>query len=430
MVVCKIIYRVGDLGVAMVVLQRSEAEEVREQPSWVLLFGRRKVGKTFLVRNFLEWDVYVMVRRDGVSIAEGLDVGWIEDPRALSGAVGRALGEGRTVVVDEFQRLPEWFLDEVSLHHPSGKLILSGSSMRVVDKVLGSRSPLLALVFPYRLDLVRPRDVLVSLGEMDPARAIEFGAFLREPWLTQLVRGWKDVERELYRTLSTARFAVPALVGEVFVESERSMSRVYEALIRGMGGGLWRPGDLAHRLTNTGLIGTEGSNYIREYLHNLETMGLVTSIPLFRKARMKAYRLTSSFMETYYYIADRHQTDEVDRPFGEVRENLRKMVAQAVERFVGRAFADLEDGQLECSFDPELDLVVTGGRERRPVVVGEVKWGRYDAGDVRTFAAKVEDLRCRKVFLCRDVVEAERVGEVEVMGPADLVRTVTGDLSP
>ena len=91
---------------------------------------------------------------------------------------------------------------------------------------------------------------------------------------------------------------------------------------------------------------------------------------------------------------------------------------------MGRLFAELEQGQLEYSFDPELDFIITKGRKRKPVLVGEVKWGRYDNSQVRSFEAKVEDLSCRKVFITKRVTGRGTVGEVELMGAEDIVRLV------
>ncbi len=39
--------------------------------------------------------------------------------------------------------------------HIGGKLVLSRSSRRVVDKILSSGGPFLGLLAPYRLDLVK-----------------------------------------------------------------------------------------------------------------------------------------------------------------------------------------------------------------------------------------------------------------------------------
>lgn len=425
MVVCKIINSRRALYGPMLVLDRSEVQQINDTPGWILIYGRRKVGKTFLIRNFLEYDIFITVKRDGQSYCEGLVTGRYNSFEDLIDTIKGHIIDGRTVVVDEFQRLPEGFLDELAIFHPSGKVILSGSSLHVVERVLGSGTPLLGLVSVHRLDLVRPVDMLVSLADMRPEVAVPYAAYLREPWLVPMLKRAGNIEVALHEVIPNARFAVSALVGEVFTESDRRLSQTYEAIIRGLGAGLWRPGDLAHRLQNAGLIGHEGSNYLHSYLTNLERMGLVETVPIYRKAKMKVYRLKSQFLETYYYLADRHQTDEIDRSLMEIKHNLRRMVSQSVERFVGQLFQQLEGGQLEYSFDPELDLIITTGRKRTPVVVGEVKWGRYDRRDVKVFADKVEDLTCRKVLITKKVTSKGKVDEVEVLDASALIGLAT-----
>ena len=55
----------------------------------------------------------------------------------------RTLLEGNeTVILDEFQRLPERFWEALALQHPNGKLVACGSSLGIVKKVLDRRSPL------------------------------------------------------------------------------------------------------------------------------------------------------------------------------------------------------------------------------------------------------------------------------------------------
>jgi hypothetical protein len=397
MVVCKIINTWNGIDDSVLILERSEVTKLRDTPGWILIYGRRKVGKTFLIRNFLEYDIFVTVKRDGQSYSQGLveqRFGSFED---LIDTLKAHIEAGRTVVVDEFQRLPEGFLDELAIFHPSGRVMLSGSSLHVVEKVLGSGTPLLGLVSVHRLDLVRPKDMLSSLTHMRPDVAISYAAYLREPWLVPMLKQAQDINKALHHVIPQARYAVSALVGEVFTESDRQMSQTYEAIIRGIGAGLWRPGDLAHRLQNAGLIGNEGSNYLRPYLVNLERMGLVETVPLFGKAKWRVYRLKSQFLETYYYLSDKHQIDEIDRPYRDIKFNLQKMVTQSVERFVGQLFQQVEEGQLEYSFEPELDFIITSGRKRTPVLVGEVKWGRIDKKDVKVFADKVEDMTCRDI---------------------------------
>ena len=402
-------------------ISRSEAEDIKAIPGWVLLYGRRKVGKTFLLRHFVPHDAYFSVRRGGSVLFEGPPMESLGSPTLLMERVGALLRAGRTVVMDEFQRLPDAFLDDVALMHPSGRLVLSGSSMGVVGRVLGRRAPLLGLASPYRLGLVRPSDALLGLDAKRDGSNVPHAAYLRDPWLVDILQPGTDFTKALHKALGLSRFTVPALIGEIFLESDRSLSQVYEGVIRGLGAGLWAPGDLAQRLHEMGLVGNGASSAVMPYIANLEEMGLVAALPVHGRARSKAYRLCSPIMDTYYYLADKHQIDEVDRPLSEVRASLERSISRAVERFVGALLQEHEGGQLERAFHPDLDVVVTMGRKRAPILVGEVKWGVYDRADVAAFARKVEGMSCRKMFVTRSPKGPRSLGDVEVLGPRDLL---------
>ena len=405
----------------MLTIERSEVREIEDQPGWILLYGRRKVGKTFLLRNFIKHDAFVSVRRDGISHASGLAGSRITSFETLADLMGPVLKDGGTVIVDEFQRLPESFLDEVALFHPHGRLILSGSSMAVVSRVLGVGSPMLGLATTYHLGLVRPTDALRSLPDLSPDTAVPMAAYLRDPWLAPMQEGRRALEPFLFSVMGSARVAVPALIGEVFTESDRSLSQVYEGVIRALGAGSWKPGDIAGRLHESGLVSTGASTQVMQYLANLVEMGLVDRISILGKSRLRAYRLSSNVMDTFYYLADKHRIDEEGRPLAEIRENLRRSVSRALERYVGALFSQLTEGQVEYSFDPEIDFVITKGRKREPVVAGEVRWGRVSTRDVMAFSRKVEDLDCRKIFVVPRGRTHDMVGGVEVLDASALV---------
>lgn len=115
------------------IINRDEAGEVKELKGWILIYGRRKVGKTFLIKNFLSYDVYFMVGRNGKISAEKFVLSEV-NLRNFSKVVLDLLKQDKVVVIDEFQRLPESVMEEISTIHPRGKVIFCGSSMRVIKK--------------------------------------------------------------------------------------------------------------------------------------------------------------------------------------------------------------------------------------------------------------------------------------------------------
>jgi predicted AAA+ superfamily ATPase len=46
--------------VTVTAIPRKETKDVKPAKGCVLIYGRRKVGKTFLVRNFIEHDIQIL----------------------------------------------------------------------------------------------------------------------------------------------------------------------------------------------------------------------------------------------------------------------------------------------------------------------------------------------------------------------------------
>ncbi len=355
-------------------IERSEAEAIDRTGSWVLVYGRRKTGKTFILKNFVGYDNYFYVRRDGMILAEGMVPERIERADDFTAVLKPLLTSEKTVVIDEFQHLPSSVLEEISTMHPHGKLILSGSSMKVVHEVFSSNSPLLGMLSEHRIGLIRPGDILCSL-DMPPEKRIEYAAYMRDPWTIPLFGGKGDFLRDLWNVIEHSKNAIPGLIGEIFSEEERRQSRTYDVILRLIGSGVWSGGEIAHILSQRGIIDKDDSRLVAPYIKNMKRMELIEEIPLFNSKRKSFYRVKSPIMETFYYLVDRHNIEERDVSFGEIKENLRKMANLAVERFVSDAFAQLYHGNREYSLEPEIDFIITEGRKRRALAFGEVKWG-------------------------------------------------------
>jgi len=48
-----------------IVVPRKEADIIKSLNEWLLIYGRRKTGKSFLVRRFIKFDEYYFVSRSG-----------------------------------------------------------------------------------------------------------------------------------------------------------------------------------------------------------------------------------------------------------------------------------------------------------------------------------------------------------------------------
>ena len=261
---------------------RRISDDIEANPSWSLIFGRRKVGKTFLVDNFVAHDVFLTVRIDRSISARGIDLQRFSDLDDFTRVVTDLLNEGKTVVIDEFQRLPMVVMEDIARAHPNGKLILTGSSMRVVERYTGRNSPLLALVRPFKLDIIRPSDILASLVDrMSPEKAVSSAPILRDPWTIP----YNTSGNLLKDTIAMLPAVVPGLVGEIFTEDERILTTTYSSILSMIGSGITDHHRIADTLYRRKIIGSGSSSHVIPFMRNMVKMGLLDRTPVYKKKK-------------------------------------------------------------------------------------------------------------------------------------------------
>jgi hypothetical protein len=405
--------------VVKIELGRSIARSISGNPGWSLVYGRRKVGKTYLIEHFVEHDAYFSVKPDLRIIARGITVEEMERPELLVRAVMRLLSEDKTVVVDEFQRLPSGLLADIAQAHPHGRLILTGSSMRVVGEVMGRRSPLLGLLRPFRVGLVSPTDLLASLcGTLRPEKCFEHAPLLRDPWTVPFF----TPETFLADVTSMLPMVVPGIVGEIFTEDERELTRTYSSILSMIGAGTTDYREIASTLHDRGVIRTGSSANVLPYMRNLVEMGLLERVRTYGRKRY-TYLIPSLPIRMFYYLDSRYDITEREVSFSEIAPTAEGLLRSGIEEFIVDLLTEHVGGRKERLKDSEREVDVLVTVRNKPALVGEVKWGRATRGDVTTFLEKVEDLRCRKVLFSLKPLDTD---EVEVLLPSTLVDEVTG----
>ncbi len=81
------------------------------------MYGRRKTGKTWLLRRCIDWDVYATVTSTGECIVDSVKGSRILGLEECMNEVVGLLRKGDTVVLDEFQRLPQCYWDYLATAH-------------------------------------------------------------------------------------------------------------------------------------------------------------------------------------------------------------------------------------------------------------------------------------------------------------------------
>ena len=408
----------------MLVIERREARRLRSARGWILVYGRRKVGKSFTIRRYLDWKVYATISRARDAIVEDSSgIRKMELDVAL-GLVVNALTAGETAVVDEFQRLPDGAWDLLATPHPQGQLVAAGSSMGIVRRVFDKRSPLLGLVQPFKMDIIRYADAVASLSrQVDPTSSLEWAVIVRDPWISPMVNPSSegDPARWLCDAAPQLVMSAVGLVGEVFSEEERTLTALYDSVLRLLAEGMWRPSEIASILTSRGLL-QGGTPAVTGILRRLADMGLVDGIPLWKSRRARVYyRHRSPLLSLLLNMEQKFGVSDGYRP---EYESVRSAFGREVEYSVGEMLAERLDGRLAhyVSERGDVDVVVLNKRRKNVLAAYEVKLGGISRSEAREAVDRMLDLGAPRVGLVSLREEPPAVeGAHEVLGPEDLV---------
>ncbi len=397
-------------------ITRDVLDSIKGIDIWMLVYGRRKVGKTYLIRNFLEHDEYILIKRGGGALFETGSKRSLDDTEIAMDMIIDRVESGKVVVVDEFQRLPTEFIDKLQMVHPRGQVILMGSSFKIAKDLLSSKSPLLGLLAEVKMTLMKPSEIVLGLSEhMNPENAIELGTYLRDPWTIPYFSGTPD--DTILRILKHSREAIPALIGEIFLSEERYLSRVYEGILRSLSNGKTTLKEVADQLHSRGLIASNDPSLIRQYISNMESMDLIQRIPV-NNRKGNYYSVRSKIMDLYFYIDEKYGFDLEGMELANEVYNERS--PRHIESFIGEILAQILKGSFEYRMDKdsEVDIIIT--RRNKTILVGEVKWSeKVKKSDIRKFLRKVEDFDCRKVLITKKKIDTD---EVECLNPDDLIQ--------
>lgn len=392
-----------------------------EGEGWKMLYGRRKTGKTFLVRNFLDYDEFFFVEREGMvrDLNEGSTMTYGEFMRLFP-----RLLKGGKVVVDEFHRLPDRFLDLLHAYSGTGELILITSTRWLAKrKLLGTGSPLLGIVQPIRIDPIDEREILAEMSrEVRGKELIEASTYLREPILVPLYRS--PLREFLAGYLSSSGLLIGELVGEAFTEEERELTEVYRAIMKGIADGKETSTELSSFLYSLSLISKDNPGVLQRYLGVLTDMGILRRTQVTGKRRKKfVYRHASPLFDLHFYLEAKYAYTELETPVEFIRKAIDRKLPRHVEAFVEGLLAKslgLRPVRIEMP-DLELDIALQGFKKLE--VVGEVKWKeRVKREEVRRIEEKLNRFDCRRILVVPDENVLERKPEgVEVLTPEDLV---------
>lgn len=388
----------------MAIIERpEETKRINNCKKWVLCYGRRKTGKTFLIQNFVDYDEYYFVKRDK-SVFSKNDKSLNYD--TFIELFKRDLSENKTIVVDEFHRLGSEFFD--MLHHikKTGKLILISSTLFLSKNILSSHSPLLGLFAEVPLGLISLNDCIRYLTrnkkELNARKkdVVELAVLMREPIaIDYLSNDLSDPREKIASILSYSILTIPSLVGEIFSEEDRKLSSVYEGILRAIAGGKENSGEISSYLFSKKLIKKDDPSIIQQYLYNLQQFGIVKRIKIYQRKEF-VYKLTSPLMRLFYYSDMKYNISERKPGYAELLNIVSELIPRIVEDEIRKFLADKFGLQESVGRGKDYDIDLILLKFKNPELVGEVKWkDDLKSEDVKKTYKNLEKIEAKEKIL-------------------------------
>jgi uncharacterized protein len=387
-------------------------------PSLVVLIGRRRVGKSFLLARTLEGDRVVSFQGDEQDESQHLALLAEEAGRRLIGSAAlsfaswdaaltffgeQAAREPLTVVLDEFQWLKsaQPALDSIIQRHWDAwerdgvaiTLVLSGSALTLMERLLERGAPL------YGRATARPR-----LAPLDYRDAAAF-ADTRDP--VELLRRWAVLGGTPQYNIWAGAGPLEQIIKERILLKDAPLYDDPRHLLR-EGEGIRDPGTylailraIAHGATTHNQIaqkaGLSTSNLGRR-LDRLEDLGYISPrSPLERNGTLdrSVYELSDPYFRFWFrYVLrnrSRLESGRIDEVYGEVAGDLDNIMGPAFEQCCRAwvehyAAEELTGAPQEVgswwSRKGDVEIDVIGVRRHRYVLVGSCKWRREADADV------------------------------------------------
>lgn len=403
----------------MIIGRPAETKRIEELKKWILIYGRRKTGKTFIARNFVKHDEYFFVKLDRAILTKNNESISYE---TFIEILKRSLEQNKTVIVDEFHRLEDSFFDFLHFTKKQGKLILISSTLFLSKRLISDKSALLGLFAEAPVGLISLTDTLTALKKikMEKKEKLELAIFLEEPLAIDYFDEKKSARENIITIFLSSLRTIPALTGEIFLEEERGLSAVYEGVLRAVAVGKTRSGEISSYLFSKKLIKKDDPSLIQQYLNNLLSFGIIRRLEIFNKKKF-AYKLVSPLARLYYYSDEKYNLSERKISEKELLRIIDELMPKIVEDTV-REFLSDKNGLSETLVEME-GFEIDGCllRFKKPEIALEVKWGAVTKGDIKKTEANLQKINAKKRVLFVQDKGAVSSKILKIMDVSDLL---------
>ncbi len=401
------------------IIRHEDLNRWKRTGAWTFVYGRRKTGKSFFVKNFTKWDKYYYIGRAGEIFESQSKI----DYDTFAREVINKLKEGDSIVIDEIQRLPEEFYDRLHNLGVQGNLTAISSTLWAAKRLIGMKSSLLGLFSEFKMNMIDERDILRNLSKRikNCKELIEIATYLREPWLIPL---WEKVGKKVLFSMATnSKMSVPALIGEIFSEEEKQLSSVYEAILKAVSDGKRISGEITKYVYALKRIPAQNPSFVHPYLNSLNKLGVLEKTKIFGKNKY-VYTHTSPVMDLYYYMNEKYGFSERDLPENQIKDILKKKVPYHVEQFFKNLLSKIFGlgKEIISEKDYEIDIALTKFKKLK--VVCEVKWKkRIDKYEIKRIEEVLNRFKCKKIMIVPEKKNLERAPKgIKLLDVKDILK--------
>ncbi len=355
----------------MIIERPDEIKRINSLDNWTLIYGRRKTGKTFLVKNHVDWNDYFFVKRDRTILDQENESMTYDTFVTI---LKRNIDGNKITVVDEFHRLPDEFFDLLHSIGEGGRIILVSSTLHLSKQFFSAGSPLAGLFAEIPMPIIDLKDTLKATENVKASlkERLELALVLREPIAARFVK--EGNARDLLGDIILfSRQTIPALVGEIFSEEERKLSGTYEGILRAVADGKGVSGEISSYLYSHRSIKKDDPSLIQNHLKNMMKVGILKRIKVYNKNRF-IYKHTSPLVHLFYYADEKYNIVEREPTHAEIKDIIDENIPYLVEDAI-REHLSMQKGMAEAVIrSPDRDVDVCLLKFKEPKIIGEIKW--------------------------------------------------------
>lgn len=394
----------------------------RHESQMIVLYGRRRIGKTALITHWLHehikhdcmyWVAYksssdMLLDKFSKVITPCLDgvdsnVRFVDWDAALRQIFRLAEHKKVVLAIDEFPYLLESVPEFPSIlqmlwdqHAKTSQfiLLLSGSHYHMMfQEFVSGKGPLYGRsTADMLLEEIAPSSMHLFLPRYSPEQIVETYSLIGG--VPKYLEMWDD-RRTVFKNIEEIILSPVTIFRQeaiFLIQDEISEPRTYLAILEAIGRGLKTPSAIA-KLTGIAI------NHLGKYLHTLRELGFVRRVISLDAAdyahtRTGRYEIKDSYLKFYFHYLYPHlellEQQRISRLMALIKAQHESFVGKTGFEELARRFITKIGDDEQLSFVPdyigriwskqvEIDVVAIN-KQSRNILLGECKWSREKMG--------------------------------------------------